>query len=140
MEPFNTVTLPSPEQQPPPLATVAQLVTNSVEQQSGRVLPVDGVMLVPLLRVEVCCLRTCVILILYVITATCSDLPVPTNGLISYSPDTSPILEGAMATYVCMTGYRPSSGPDRVCQSDRTWSGGVITCQSELCYIDALKY
>ena len=140
MEPLNTVTPSSPEQQPPLLATVAQLVTSSVEQQSGRVLPVDGVMLVPLLPVEVCCLRTCVILILYFITAICDNLPVPTNGFIAYDPDTSPILEGAMATHSCVTGYRPSSGPDRVCRSDGTWSGGVIICQSEFCYIDALKY
>ncbi len=59
MEPFNTVTPPSPEQQPPRLPTLAQLAITSVGQQSGRVLPVDGVMLVPLLLVQVCCLGHC---------------------------------------------------------------------------------
>ncbi len=77
--------------------------------------------------------HTYMIIIVYFFTATCDDLTVPNNGTISYNPISSPRLVGAVSTHSCaVTGYQPSSGPDRVCQSDRMWSGGVITCQSEL--------
>ncbi|XP_064386500.1 CUB and sushi domain-containing protein 3-like isoform X1 [Halichondria panicea] len=67
-------------------------------------------------------------------TATCDDLTVPNNGTISYNPISSPRLVGAVSTHSCaVTGYQPSNGPDRVCQSDRMWSGGVITCQIISC-------
>ncbi|XP_064386146.1 uncharacterized protein LOC135334769 isoform X3 [Halichondria panicea] len=60
----------------------------------------------------------------------CDDLPVPNNVMINYNPASTPRLQGAVATHSCtVTGYEPSSGPDRVCRSDRAWSGGVITCQ-----------
>ena len=64
-------------------------------------------------------------------TAICPVITI-TNGEISYNPATSPILEGAVATHFCMTGYKPSttSGPDRVCQSNRAWSGDDIICNS----------
>ncbi len=71
-------------------------------------------------------------------TAICPTLTLM-NGGISYSPTTTPILEGVVATHSCVTGYTLSSGPDRVCQSNRMWSGGVITCQSEL-YIRIMYY
>ncbi len=62
-------------------------------------------------------------------TATCPVLTL-SNGVISYSPDTSPILEGAMATHSCVTGYQLSSSTTtRTCQSDRMWSGTPLTCE-----------
>ena len=62
-------------------------------------------------------------------TALCDDLIVLANGVISYSPATTPRLEGAMATHSCTEGYGLSGGMERTCQSDRTWSGVIITCQ-----------
>ncbi len=62
-------------------------------------------------------------------TAICPVLTL-SNGGINYNPDTSPILEGAMATHSCVTGYQLSSSTTtRTCQSDRMWSGDDITCQ-----------
>ena len=65
-------------------------------------------------------------------TATCSDLTPPTNGAITYSTPTSPRPQGTTATHNCNTGYELSGGTVRTCLSDRTWSGGDITCQREL--------
>ena len=48
--------------------------------------------------------------------------------MISYSPDTTPRLEGTVATHSCDGGYGLSVEDDRTCQSDRTWSGGNVTC------------
>ena len=69
-------------------------------------------------------------------TATCVDLPTLTNGAITYSPNSSPRLETARATHTCITGYELSGGTvnPRVCQSDRSWSGGDITCLGEVLY------
>ena len=61
-------------------------------------------------------------------TATCPDLDLP-KGEISYSPDTTPRLEGTVAAHSCDVGYILSGGANRTCQSDRTWSGGSITCE-----------
>ena len=61
-------------------------------------------------------------------TAICSSIS-STNGMISYSPDTTPKLEGTVATHSCDDGYILSGGINRTCQSDRTWSGGSITCE-----------
>ncbi len=72
-----------------------------------------------------------IVLIIRPPTAICPSLTLM-NGVISYSSDTTPILEGVVATHSCVTGYKLSSEPDRVCQSNRAWSGGVITCNSEL--------
>ena len=66
-------------------------------------------------------------------TATCPDLYL-TNGMISYSPDTTPRLEGTVATHSCDVGYILSGGTERTCQSDRTWSGGNITCEGNHTY------
>ena len=49
--------------------------------------------------------------------------------MISHSPDTTPRLEGTVATHSCVVGYALSGGSVRTCQSDRTWSGGNITCE-----------
>ncbi len=74
-------------------------------------------------------------------TATCPDLTL-SNGGISYNPDISPRLEGAMAAHSCATGYHLSSSTTtRTCQSNRMWSGDDITCQGtcKLC-IDLYNY
>ena len=34
-----------------------------------------------------------------------------------------------MATHSCDVGYGLSGGTERTCQSDRTWSGEIITCK-----------
>ena len=61
-------------------------------------------------------------------TAVCPDLPTLTNGVINYSPSTTLKLQGNVATHSCDVGYGLSGGSVRTCRSDRTWSGGVITC------------
>ncbi len=62
-------------------------------------------------------------------TAICPDL-ILSNGMISFDPATSIILEGTVATHSCDTGYQLSSSTTtRTCQSNRTWSGDDITCQ-----------
>ena len=63
-------------------------------------------------------------------TAICPDLDLA-NGVISYSPDTTPRLEGTVATHSCDVGYGLSGVTERTCQSDRTWSGESITCEGE---------
>ncbi len=64
------------------------------------------------------------------LTAICPDLPALANGMISYSPTSSPRLEGAMATQSCVTGYRVlSGGVTRTCQSVKTWNGSSLTCE-----------
>ncbi|XP_064386134.1 mucin-2-like isoform X4 [Halichondria panicea] len=64
-----------------------------------------------------------------VCTAICPAL-ILSNGMISFDPATSIILEGTVATHSCDTGYQLSSSPStRTCQSDTTWSGDDITCQ-----------
>ncbi|XP_064386119.1 sushi, von Willebrand factor type A, EGF and pentraxin domain-containing protein 1-like isoform X4 [Halichondria panicea] len=61
-------------------------------------------------------------------TAICDILTVPDNGVISYSPNTTPILAGAVATYSCEEGYEVVSRPDRDCGISGKWSGMSITC------------
>ena len=63
-------------------------------------------------------------------TATCSDLTVPTNGVISYSPAITPRLEGTVATHRCNAGYElsPPGSVERTCQSDQTWTARDLTC------------
>ncbi|XP_064386142.1 mucin-2-like isoform X2 [Halichondria panicea] len=68
-----------------------------------------------------------------VCTAICPDL-ILSNGMISFDPATSIILEGTVATHSCDTGYQLSSSTTtRTCQSNRTWSGDDITCQPVDC-------
>ncbi|XP_064386127.1 sushi, von Willebrand factor type A, EGF and pentraxin domain-containing protein 1-like isoform X2 [Halichondria panicea] len=66
--------------------------------------------------------------------AICPDLTL-TNGAISYSPATSPILERTTATHSCTTtGYQLSSSTTtKTCQSDRMWSGVTLTCNPVPC-------
>ena len=80
-----------------------------------------------------CMILTVILSWIPFLTAICSDLPTPVNGVIIYSPTSTPRLQGAMATHSCVTGYQLSSSTTtRTCQSDRTWSGSSLTCQSEL--------
>ena len=60
-------------------------------------------------------------------TVTCTNLTL-SNGGITYSPTSSPRIENGTATHICNNGYVLSGGTVRTCQSDRTWSGGNITC------------
>ena len=75
-------------------------------------------------------------IVLIVSVATCPNLQSLTNGAITYNPNTSLKPRGTIATHGCISGYvlTQSGGTvnPRVCQSDRTWSGGSITCQREL--------
>ncbi|XP_064386513.1 sushi, von Willebrand factor type A, EGF and pentraxin domain-containing protein 1-like [Halichondria panicea] len=65
--------------------------------------------------------------------AICDSLT-PNHGVISYSPPTTPRLEGGVATHNCDEGYGLSpSVRTRTCQPDRTWSGEEITCQRIRC-------
>ena len=64
----------------------------------------------------------------YSCTAICPDLTL-TNGVISFSPDTTPRLEGTVATHSCDVGHGLSGGTERTCQSNRTWSEGNIICK-----------
>ena len=79
---------------------------------------------------------------LSIYTATCDDLSL-TNGAITYDPNSSPRLENAKATHTCtITGYELSGDTvnPRVCQSDRSWSGGDITCQRKVLDLTLLSY
>ncbi len=63
--------------------------------------------------------------------AICDGLTLA-HGVISYSPFTTPRLEGTVATHSCDEGYGLSpSVRTKTCQSDRTWSGEDIICQCE---------
>ena len=62
------------------------------------------------------------------IVSTCLDLTSLGNGGISYSPSSTPRRQGTVATHTCNTGYVLSGGSSRTCQSNRLWSGSLITC------------
>ncbi len=61
----------------------------------------------------------------------CFDLPLLTNGMISYfgtgSSNNRPV--GTMATYTCDTGYTLNGGTTRICESNGMWSGSAPVCQ-----------
>ena len=65
-----------------------------------------------------------------VCTGICPDLTL-TNGMISYSPDSTPRLEETMATHSCDVGYGLSGGTERTCQSNGQWNGGSISCEGK---------
>ncbi|XP_064386533.1 sushi, von Willebrand factor type A, EGF and pentraxin domain-containing protein 1-like isoform X2 [Halichondria panicea] len=57
-----------------------------------------------------------------------------TDGVISYSPSTTPRLEGGVAIHSCDEGYGLSpSVRTRTCQPDKTWSGEDVICQTITC-------
>ncbi|XP_064386053.1 sushi, von Willebrand factor type A, EGF and pentraxin domain-containing protein 1-like [Halichondria panicea] len=65
---------------------------------------------------------------------TCSDLIIPTNGMIGYNIETaSPRPVDTMATYICDTGYTLNGETTRTCGSDGVWSGSTPVCQQKLC-------
>ena len=59
--------------------------------------------------------------------ALCDDI-ILTNGRVTYDPTSSPRLERTTATHNCNFGYVRFGERMRVCQSARTWSGDVVTC------------
>ena len=61
--------------------------------------------------------------------AVCADLPNFTNGVITYSPASSPRLENTVATHTCSMGLDLLGESTRTCQNDRTWSGMEPYCQ-----------
>ncbi len=59
----------------------------------------------------------------------CLDLPVPTNGVITYSPDTtSPYDYRTVATYSCLDGYGLAGG-DKTRECLGMWTGIAPTCE-----------
>ena len=59
--------------------------------------------------------------------ALCDDITL-TNGWVTYDPTASSRLEGTTATHNCNSSYVLSGERERICQSDRTWSGEIVTC------------
>ncbi len=65
------------------------------------------------------------------VPTTCSDLTVPTNGMIGYNMATSPRPVNTVATYTCVTGYTLQTyggNTTRTCGSDGVWSGSAVAC------------
>ncbi|XP_064386521.1 uncharacterized protein LOC135335055 isoform X2 [Halichondria panicea] len=65
-------------------------------------------------------------------SALCDDITL-TNGRVTYGPTSSPRLEGTTATHNCNFGYVRFGEEERICQSNRTWSGDVVTCNAIIC-------
>ena len=61
--------------------------------------------------------------------AICGDLDNITNGVITYSPTSSPRREDTVAAYSCSMGLELFDAETRTCQNDRTWSGMDAYCQ-----------
>ena len=59
----------------------------------------------------------------------CSSLTNPTNGMITCSlgDDGVPSYEDT-CSFTCNTGYELTGSGTRSCQSDRNWSGTIVTC------------
>ncbi|XP_064386052.1 sushi, von Willebrand factor type A, EGF and pentraxin domain-containing protein 1-like [Halichondria panicea] len=67
-----------------------------------------------------------------VCSALCDDITL-TNGWVTYDPTASSRLEGTTATHNCNSSYVLSGERERICQSDRTWSGEIVTCNATIC-------
>ncbi len=67
------------------------------------------------------------LLVSYYLLALCDDITL-TNGMVTYDPTSSPRLEGTTATHNCNGGNVLSGERERMCQSNRTWSGENVTC------------
>lgn len=64
---------------------------------------------------------------------TCTELPSPANGTISYdagSPGARPA-NLTTALYNCDPGYNLLGNNTRSCQVNETWSGDTPTCESK---------
>ena len=74
---------------------------------------------------------------MFLLLAIVCEALVLTNGLISYSTDTEPLLiYGTVATFVCVPGYSLSGNRERTCFGDGVdtvgrWSGEMPSCQCE---------
>ena len=80
----------------------------------------------------------------YFAAVTCSDLADIDNGIVAYS-GSSPHQYGAVATYVCDTGYIASHTISRVCGSDGlssvgVWSGTVASCNGKILIEQTILY
>ena len=62
----------------------------------------------------------------------CPQLDNPSNGTVSCSlgDDGVPTV-GDTCNFTCDTGYELTGSDTRTCQSNRSWSGGDVVCQSE---------
>ncbi len=124
-----TVTPPSPEMRAPRLPTPVPLATRWLDWWWGRVVSVDGAleMTLSVLVRGVCCWTD----VNCSPTAICPELPTLVNGMIIYSPSSSPRLEGTIATQSCNEGHLPSTASTRTCQTSMQWTGSSLTCNSK---------
>ncbi len=64
----------------------------------------------------------------------CSTLVLPSNGDITYAPDTTqPFSYGTTAVYSCSTGFALMGNVVRTCEGDDTLSAGVWSGRSASC-------
>ena len=70
-------------------------------------------------------------LALFYLLVNCGDPGAPVNGNFVLENDT---LEDSIAIYSCSFGFRLDGDDQRVCQSNKTWTGTVPTCTRK-CYI-----
>ncbi len=69
-----------------------------------------------------------------VILNQCESLDPPTNGRLSFIPDTFPTYNaGTVVTYMCNEGWYVSGPRTRECQSNGLWDGSPTNCLRELC-------
>ncbi len=72
--------------------------------------------------------------IYYFIGAVCPDLPVPANGVITYTPTTTPRAVDTRAVYTCTTGYQMTGLVVRMCTAtgwSSTGPGDDPVCTGE---------
>ena len=70
------------------------------------------------------------------ITAICSDLPVPDNGIVVvYNTMSFPRPSGTVANFSCVIGYAVFGNTTRTCQDNTEWSGGDIVCERKFVYL-----
>ena len=62
-------------------------------------------------------------------TVECGDLPIPSNGIVSYSDTT---LINSVATFTCSESYIVTGDSTRTCLLTGMWSGIQPSCEREL--------